>query len=149
MPNMVGALKPDGQKVTRNAPKFDWESLPASGRVGPPPKLPPARKWTKATRDAWARVWAKPQAVMWDQSGDSMLAWAICHHEILIADDTGKALGPLMAEMRQVEDRHGLNPKALLQLRWRIVDDEGVAVSEISEAPRGRTPARRRLTVVD
>lgn len=38
--------------------------------------------------------------------------------------------------MRQIEDRHGLNPKAMLQLRWRIVDAE--SESTISARGKGR-----------
>lgn len=140
--------KPDGQKVNRVAPIFDWVTLPAIGRQGAAPKLPALRKWRKATKDAWTDLWSSPQAVAWDQSGRTLHAWALAHHEAVTAEENGKALGPMLAEMRAIEDRHGLNPKAMLQLRWRVVDDEGVVVSQ-SEPSKVRTPARRRFTVVD
>lgn len=140
--------KPEGQKVTRHAPKFDWTPLPASGRKGRAPKMPAKRPWSKATKDAWADLWRSPQAVAWDQSGRTLHGWLLAHEDAILAGENGKSLGPMLAEMRAIEDRHGLNPKAMLQLRWRIVDDAGDVVSE-PVASTGRVPARRRLTVVD
>jgi hypothetical protein len=47
--------------------------------------------------------------------------------------------------MRQHEDRHGLNPAALLRLRWRIVDisDEGTM-----NAPQRSTSSQNRGRLV-
>lgn len=121
MGNTAGAMpKPDGQKVTRHAPTFDWTLLPAAGRVGPPPKLPTGlRDWTKATRAAWADLWSSPQATAWDQSGRTLHTWAALHHDLVEGE---RPTSSISAEMRQHEDRHGLNPAALLRLRWRIID---------------------------
>lgn len=121
MGNTAGAMpKPDGQKVTRHAPTFDWTLLPAAGRVGPPPKLPTGlRKWRKSTRDAWADIWSSPQATAWDQSGRTLHTWAALHHDLVEGE---RPTASISAEMRQHEDRHGLNPAALLRLRWRIID---------------------------
>ena len=141
--------KPDGQKVTRHAPKFDWVSLPASGRSGPAPKLPSLRKWRKVTRDAWADLWSSPQAFAWDQSGRTLHGWALAHHDAITAEENGRSATASLAELRAIEDRHGLNPKAMLQLRWRVVDTEGEIVTSVPEISKGRTSARGRLTVVD
>ena len=145
MGNTAGAMpKPDGQKVTRHAPAFDWTLLPAAGRVGPPPKLPTGlRKWTKATRDAWADLWSSPQATAWDQTGRTLYTWAALHHDLVMDE---RATASISAEMRQHEDRHGLNPAALLRLRWRIVDtpDEdtvNASRSSSSAQKRGRLVA--------
>ena len=144
MANPAGQLKPDGQKVTRHAPAFDWTLLPAAGRVGPPPKLPTGlRKWTKATRDAWADLWKSPQATAWDQTGRTLHTWAALHHDLVMDE---RATASISAEMRQHEDRHGLNPAALLRLRWRIVDtpDEDTvnqSRSSSSAQKRGRLVA--------
>lgn len=55
-------------------------------------------------------------------------------------------------EIRQHQDRHGMNPKAMLQLRWRIVDEVAVPVP-VKSAGQGGTQAglrkRRGLEVVD
>jgi hypothetical protein len=47
--------------------------------------------------------------------------------------------------MRQIEDRHGLSPRALLQLRWVIAPagDEGVVSPE--PAPRPQRDRRAQI----
>lgn len=117
----MAAPAPKPNKVGRTPLAFDWTSLPSEGRKGPAPKLPDLRKWRKATREAWAAWWASPQAVAWDQTGKTMWRWAILYDQI-VADEVNVTAAS--AEMRQLEDRHGMNPAALLRLRWRIVADE-------------------------
>jgi hypothetical protein len=144
--NTAGAIpKPDGQKVHRNPVAFDWTLLPAAGRAGRPPKLPTGlRDWTKATRAAWADLWSSPQATAWDQSGRTLHTWAALHHDLVMDE---RATASISAEMRQHEDRHGLNPAALLRLRWRIIDlpDEATmhAPQQSSSQNRGRLVAIR------
>lgn len=146
MGNTAGAIpKPDGQKVHRNPVAFDWTLLPAAGRAGRPPKLPTGlRDWTKATRAAWADLWSSPQATAWDQSGRTLHTWAALHHDLVMDE---RATASISAEMRQHEDRHGLNPAALLRLRWRIIDlpDEATmhAPQQSSSQNRGRLVAIR------
>jgi hypothetical protein len=66
-------------------------------------------------------LWAKPQAVVWEH----------LHHErvvgryarlVLDAEEKG-ASAALLSEVRQMEDRLGLSPMAMLRLRWRIADE--------------------------
>lgn len=109
--------KPDGERRNRAERQLDWTVLPFEGRDGPPPALPQWRDWTDRTLEWWAEMWSTPQAAAWDQSGRSMHTLALLHHELMT--DTGNA-AKISAEMRQHEDRHGLTPKAMLQLRWRI-----------------------------
>lgn len=135
--------KPDGQKVTRHAPQFGWVELPAA-REGAPPSLPPWRLWHSETLEWWSALWSKPQATMWEPSGSTLWALA-CLYDDLIAGRADAA--KVSAEVRQHEDRHGLNPKAMLQLRWRIAEDEpevaAPAKSNASAAAR-----RKRMKVV-
>jgi hypothetical protein len=135
---MAGASypKPDGQKVTRHAPKFEWISLPER-REGDPPALPEWRLWQEKTLRWWADLWAKPQATQWAQDGSTLFALA-CLYDDLIAGRAEAA--KVSAEMRQHEDRHGLNPKAMLQLRWRVGAEETISTTK----PRGKA----RLKVV-
>jgi hypothetical protein len=135
---MPGAAypKPEDQRVTRHEPKFGWVNLPTAGRCGAPPKLPAWRQWQSGTRGWWKALWAKPQATQWEQDGSTLHTLA-CLYDDLIAGRSEAA--KVSAEMRQHEDRHGLNPKAMLQLRWRIVDEDAASqsgpasVSNISE----------------
>jgi len=138
--------KPDAERVNRNTPAFGWVDLPAAGRQGPPPRLPgKLSEWHPETRAWWKRVWALPQAVMWDQSGETMVPWARIMEAVHRGADAIKA----SVEIRQHQDRHGLNPKAMLQLRWRLVE----AVPEPEVAPRRRrgtaSAMKDRLTVVE
>jgi hypothetical protein len=120
---MGPAPKPDDERVTRHAPQFTWTNLPADGNPAPAPPLPRApkgRAWLKQTRTWWAALWATPQSTQWRRDDPEMQRLAAMHDRFWRGESTGAEL----SEMRQIEDRHGLNPKAMLQLRWRIVDAE-------------------------
>lgn len=134
--------KPDAERRNRTAPAFAWVELPAEGRKGKAPPLPPGREWPTATKAAWADLWLTPQATVWDQSGRTLHRWAWLHADLILGKG---AAGPLSAEMRQIEDRHGLSPKALLQLRWRLRSDEIAEARQEKAAPKRRA----RLKAVD
>lgn len=144
MAGMGPAPKPSSERRRTNAPEFQWVLLPATGRNAPAPKLPAKapgdQTWSKATRDWWARLWATPQATQWPDNDSSLFRLAALHERFWQGDATGAE----MSEMRQIEDRHGLNPKALMQLRWRIVDEE---VAEAAPLPP-QSGRRERLKVV-
>jgi hypothetical protein len=63
---------------------------------------------------------------MWDQSGSSLWALAVLVDDLIAGRSDATKVSP---ELRQHEDRHGLTPKAMLQLRWRIVDQDVVAAA--------------------
>jgi hypothetical protein len=160
--------KPDGQKVNRVEPTFGWVDLPAGGRPGPAPKLPTHMTWSAHTKRAWDEMWASPQATQWDQSGRTLIGWAELFEQKVRAERLRRLPAASMlaelsqiegwekllerkapptsvyGELRQIEDRHGLNPKAMLQLRWRIPPAEA-AVDD--DRPPVET-RRRRLRVV-
>lgn len=109
--------KPDGERRNRAERQLDWTLLPMEGRQGDPPPLPAWRDWTDQTLSWWAELWSTPQATRWDPSGRSLHTLALLHHELMVdASSSAK----ISAEMRQHEDRHGLTPKAMQQLRWRV-----------------------------
>lgn len=112
---------PDGERRNRAPQQFDWTVLPLEGRAGPAPELPAWRAWTDRTLAWWAKLWSTPQATMWDPSGRSLHTLALLHHDLMLDElrEQPRAAS-LSAEMRQHEDRHGLTPKAMLQLRWRV-----------------------------
>jgi hypothetical protein len=132
--------KPEDQKVTRHAPVFGWVDLPAK-RDGAAPKLPKWRAWRPETLKWWAQVWRKPQATQWEPSGSTL--WVLA----TLIDDLvgGEAAAKVSSEIRAHEDRHGLSPKAMLQLRWRVALEDEVKTPR----PRSSVSARRdRLRVV-
>lgn len=112
--------KPEGQRVNRSAQRLGWTTLPGAGRPGAAPPLPPWREWNDHTAAWWANLWASPQATQWEQDGSTLWVLAMLYDDIFVGTVDASRLS---AEIRQHEDRHGLNPKALVQLRWRIADD--------------------------
>lgn len=141
------APKPDADRIRRNAPTFGWVELPSEGRQGPPPDLPEPAPWLAkldgwpvATRAEWKRMWSTPQASQWDPTGISLHEWATQHAFIQINGPTAAGL----AELRQIADRHGLSPRALLQLRWRISTQPAEASPTPAPTKRSRSKATDR-----
>src|SRR5690242_676098 len=60
---------PDPLALRRERPsdQAGWVALPAAGRQGEPPSWPLSRP-NAAERRQWAREWARPQAVAWEQA---------------------------------------------------------------------------------
>lgn len=87
-------------------------------------------------QDLWASLWRTPQAAAWNQLGWHRMVALYVRWQILAENgalDAGK-------EARQYEDRLGLNPLAMLRLRWAVADDE---VSEQRSGPTGGAPSSR------
>lgn len=124
------APKADNLRRRRNLPMGGATPtrLPAAGRSGPPPVWPlpkhPETSARAAEREFWNRVWSKPQALMWDQQQcyDVVARYVRLSVEV----NRGFAGPPLLAEVRQLEDRLGLSPQSMLRLRWIIEADEVV-----------------------
>ena len=136
--------KPDDEKVTRHPPKFDWIDLAPVPNVAVP-ALPDWRAWTEATLAWWAQLWAKPQAAMWTSDGSTLFTLAVLHHELVTGDG---APSPISAEMRQIEDRHGLNPKAMMQLRWRVVEAPAAGSKPAAKKAAAKKAASRKDRVL-
>jgi hypothetical protein len=88
----------------------------------------------------WARYWRKPQAAAWSRAQlvDEVALYVRAF--LVAAEGDVKA----MAEARQIGDRLGLNPTAMLKNRWRVVTDE-VAGRREAKKP----VPKRRLVVAD
>lgn len=80
----------------------------------------------------WRELWKTPQAVAWERLGWVRDVGQYVRWKVLAE------LGDLDAarEARQLSDRIGLTPLAMLRLRWEIVDEEEMA----------ERPSRRRRT---
>lgn len=155
MAGMGPAPKPAGQRRRRNA-TVAMTKLPAHGREGKPPKFPlelakgktggETKVLRRLERTLWAELWATPQAAAWEQLGYTREVAQYVRWKV-----RGE-LGDLDAakEARQLSDRLGLTPLAMLRLRWEIATDElGERRSE-QEGDGDPAPAGRpRLQVVD
>jgi hypothetical protein len=111
------------------------QRLPASGRVGDPMPWPlpvsiGATQQHARELEVWTRLWATPQAVAWERLGwtDVVARYA----RLIVQAEVYGAKPAFLAEVRQLEDRLGLNPLAMARLRWTIVE---------SDEPRGELVA--------
>jgi hypothetical protein len=157
---MPGPL-PDPNKRRRNNPTIPGTGLPAAGRRGPVPKcplelgprglawwrwawkLPQATKWGEGSLYFVAR-----RAVLEDHAAalsfDDQLDLADLFSEgndeavrqvewalgLLKRSATGEV--SLFKEMRELDNRLGLNPKAMLDLRWSVEDEpEAPTLAEV------------------
>lgn len=126
-------------------------ALPAGGRQGEAPTWPLGLvldgEWA-----LWQQLWTTPQATAWERLGPGTVR-VVARYTRLLAEAEQPAAGARAAsmaaaqrltEVRQLEDRLGLTPMAMLRLRWEIAADE------VAEARAERTaPPRRRFRAVD
>ena len=143
---MAGMGKPPGENPRHRNPTLDSTAmkLPASGRKGAPPKWPLPGKASATESAAWKQAWTTPQAVAWERLGwvRPVARYVRC---LVQAEEVG-APAALLGEVRQMEDRLGLSPMALLRLRWSVVADELADGTSSGTTP---TPSSRtRLRVV-
>lgn len=129
--------KPDSQRVRRSAPlSGSVTKLPSEGRTDPAPEWPlscdePA---------VWADLWSTPQAVAWARLGWTRVVARYC--SVLALAEAADPNAAMLGEVRQLEDRLGLSPMAMLRLRWEIVSDE------LGEARESVPRSKPRLKVV-
>ncbi|MFE2164878.1 hypothetical protein ACFXB3_07360 [Streptomyces sp. NPDC059447] len=156
MAGMGPPPKPAGQRRRSNA-TIAMTQLPAEGRMKEAPRypLPPVvvsdddgGSEIAREREAqlWESLWETPQAVMWERTHAVLTVARFVRFSVLAEAGNVKAA----TEARQLEDRLGLNPQAMLRLRWEVAADE-VADQRQERTSRAATvkTARQRLRVVD
>lgn len=132
-------VPPKTDPVRRNA-RTGPLMLPASGRSGPAPAWPLPSRLSTAERLAWEQMWATPQATVWETLGWTRTVARYCRK--LIEAEKHDAPVTLLGEVRQMEDRLGLTPRAMRMLLWQIAPDEvGEKREERTEGVRDRLRA--------
>lgn len=143
---------PDPNALRRDRPsdKDGWTTLPSEGRTGEAPEWPLAtllnpddvNPGADGERElvVWARVWALPQAVVWERNGSYLDVAMYVRH--LVQAEGGSTKDA--TEARQWSDRLGLNPTAMLRLRWKVAVDE-VAAKRVPAAGATKLSASERL----
>lgn len=121
---MGQTVPPKIEPVRRNA-RTGPLRLPAEGRDGSPPQWPLPERMSAAEDEAWAELWATPQAVAWERLGWVRAVARYCR--VMIEAERRNAPAKALMEARQFEDRLGLTPKAMRMLLWEIVADEVTA----------------------
>lgn len=120
--------------------------LPSEGRRGETPEWPLSSS-AAYDPDLWAELWSTPQAVAWEALGAGCVR-VVARYVVLLAEaDVGEPKAAM--EVRQLEDRLGLSPMAMLRLRWEIAPDEVAEAREQRTASTTKADARKRLRIVD
>ena len=120
---------PDPEALRRDRDAGEWTILPAEGRQGATPEWPLTRK---LRREAvlWERLWAMPQALMWERYGQELeVALYVRRFVEAEARESSVALSTLV---RQLADSLGLSTPGMRANRWRIDRP-----SEQDETPAG------------
>lgn len=137
------APKPADQVRRRNAPAANTLKLPAEGRVGDTPPWP----FGDEVPTTWTELWRTPQAAAWERLGWNRVV-ARYVHILTLCESPETMTAALLGEARQMEDRLGLTPMAMLRLRWEVSADE-MAAKRTGQSAAAATKTRRRLKVAD
>jgi hypothetical protein len=139
------APKPAAQRRRTN-PTIAMTRLPSEGRKGEAPEWP-MRTHAGFDENLWAELWSTPQAVAWERLGAGTIR-VVARYVVLLAEaDVGEPKAAM--EVRQIEDRLGLSPLAMLRLRWEVAPDEVAEAREQRTASPAKSDARARLRIVD
>lgn len=133
--------RPEGRRKGGGGTFSPVLSLPAEGREGEPPEWPFV-DLTDDELETWHELWKCPQAVAWERLGGGTVRVVARYVRLLReAERLPSERGPSIAgvqnrgEVRQLEDRLGLTPMAMLRLRWEIVADETAAARSERDTP--------------
>lgn len=118
---MAGNGPPPSPNARRRNARPAFRRLHATGRPGVPPVWPLGGRATKQELALWEQLWASPQATAWEEMG--WVRTVARYARITVAAERPKAIAAVMSEARQLEDRLGLNPKAMRSLGWEIATD--------------------------
>lgn len=119
---MPGPL-PTGKAIRRNAPTIPTTELRAGGPDRPVPAVPQGYKLRAAGKRFWEWAWHTPQACAWDDGVLFTVARRAGLEDLLCVSSSNEFSGPVFRLATELDDRLGLTPKAMAQLRWKIVDD--------------------------
>jgi hypothetical protein len=144
MAGMGAAPKPNAQR-RRGLANGVITRLPAEGRKGDPPPWP--LSGAGCDLEIWAELWSTPQAAAWETLGPGMVR-VVARYVVLLAEaEVGEP--KVAAEVRQVEDRLGLSPLAMLRLRWEVAPDEVAEQRDQRTTAKAQADVRSRLRIVD
>ena len=126
---MPGPAPKDPSSRRRRNAAVGKTVLPSGGRVGDVPE--------------WPSLWATPQAAAWERLGWTRVVarYAVLIDAVEESEDVPAAA--LLGEVRQMEDRLGLNPKAMRSLLWEVADTDDVSEKRTTTPAKSRTAAKR------
>lgn len=126
--------------------KEGFVTLPAEGRTDPAPGWP-LDSVTDAERELWERLWAKPQALMWEIQGLEF-AVAMYVRSYFEGVEPGASAGLKTAVLR-MEGELGLSLLGMKTLGWQIeAGEDAVSAGAVSKPLARRTPTDKWLEAV-
>lgn len=137
---MPGPAPTDPASRRRRNASVGKTVLPAGGRVGGAPE------WPIAGRDCpevWADLWRMPQSAAWERMA---LVRTVAHYAMVlevVEASEGLPAAAVLQEMRQMEDRLGLNPKAMRSLLWEVAAGDDVSDKRDEKTAPSRTASKR------
>lgn len=138
------APKDPAARRRRNSTGAQKTLLPAGGRDGKTPTWP--IKAVPKPTTLWTSLWKLPQAVAWERQH---LARVVARYAMLLQlAESYEASAAVLGEVRQLEDRLGLNPKAMRSLLWEVTEDEVGEKRSEAATISAADAARSRLRVV-
>jgi hypothetical protein len=142
---------PNPNRRRRNAPTFSPQALPAGGRKGRVPNPPKWCQLGEAGTAWWRWAWKTPQACAWPSGSEDTVARRASLVDDLAALETIGGLDicdvldaeyakevktivarvaalttgrlTVMREMRDLDDRLGLSPRAMAAMHWAIAPE--------------------------
>lgn len=140
---------PRSLRSTKTMDKGGWRTLPAEGREAEPPEWPLTTP-SERELDLWEDLWAKPQAVAWEDMGQELEVALFVR--TLAEAETAEARVDVKKMVRGYLDSLGLSVAGMNRNRWKIAPaiDEGPVEAEAAWEPSAarRPSARDRLKVV-
>jgi len=126
---------PNPNSEKRSKESAGWITLPNEGPTEDPPEL--IGDHGPEGEELWAFWWSSPMALMWSRH-DCRTLERLLVLSLRFGDDSGATAAEL-SEVRQLEDRFGLNPKSRRQLYWRIagVDAPSMEASDLHRPATG------------
>lgn len=116
------APKGDSGRTGRRTRGFT--QLPHIGRTGDAPAWP-LERFNDDERRLWSKLWSLPQAVMWERMRceDTVALYTRLFCEMSNAASPSQMV-KLGNEVRQLDAKLGLSPRAMLDLRWEVGESE-------------------------
>lgn len=137
---------PNSLRSVKAAERGGWKTLPAEGRTGEVPEWP-LTEATSREMTLWDDLWAKPQAVVWEEMGQELEVALFAR--TLAEAERPDARVDVKKMVRGYLDSLGLSVTGMLRNRWKIAPATDVEVAALAPAPAARRPsARDRLKVV-
>ena len=125
----------------------EWVSLPLDGFQGDLPEWPLPAAPSSDEAEMWARLWRRPQAVMWDRlkMHDDIAAYV---RAFLESVEPGAPASIKTAVLRMAGEI-GLSLPGMHSLRWKFVEDELKERREERARSVGPSSARDRLRAIN